>query len=220
MELYKLYKEVNGVPVYIRPSNFYGVISNVTRDDVRALREKYRCFISENVRWKARVKSIIHDDVIDDAKFTSKLVRIILMGRANSEKDKVEVESKLRSMGIKLNPYGMGSPICFGFYLKSFNDIDRVVGNLIGKVDAVAIVNTVWYLKFNRLLNLRRLIEKGGFTPREEKAFKAVMGVVNYSTVRVFYNGTVGVYAPHTPESITVLGKQLFSLFDRVGALM
>lgn len=216
----EIYDKVNGVPIFIRPVDFYGKVRSLSPSEMRRIRDKYRCFVSENVRWKSRVKSVVHEDVDDSVNFSKKLVRIVIMGRAKNEKDKEEIEKILYNSGIRVNPYGMSSPVCFGFYLSDFNKLKKVVELLGDRVEAVGIVNTVWYLKYNIMLNLRKLIENAGFTPREEKAFKAVMGIVNYSTVRVFYNGTVGVYAPHTPESVDLLGRQLYSLFRKVGSLM
>jgi hypothetical protein len=215
MSVLDVYRVVNGVPIYMRPLNLYDRIKHVPGD---ILRKKNRCFLSENSRWKSRVKSIIHTER-SPVDFDLKLVKIIVMGRAKSPRDKEECEKTITNMGLRLNPYGMGSEVCFGFYAVSFDDIEKVVRALSNRIDGVAIVNTVWYIKYPAMINLKKLIEVG-FTPREEKAFKAVTGVLNYSTVRIFYTGTVGVYAPHTEESVKVLGEQLYDLLRRVGALL
>lgn len=215
MGILDVYKEVDGVPIYIRPLNLYERIKNIP---VPLIRKKYRCFISENARWKSRVKSLEYRDR-EKTNFDLELVKIVVMGRAKSPEDKVTVENMLTTMGINLNPYGLASDVCFGFYLSSFDEMDEVARRLKGKVDGLTIVNTVWYIKYNIIINLKTLIDRLGFTPRG-KAFKTVIGVVNYSTIRVFYNGTVGVYAPHTERSIRVLAEQLYSLFRKVGALI
>lgn len=211
-----IYDYVDDIPIYIRPRNLYDKIKEIPPF---LLRKKYRCFISENARWKSRVKSIIHNEVLDSNNYNIKLVKIVVMGRAKSNKDKILAENKLKSNNIKTNPYGIGSDTCFGFYTNDFNNLSKIVREIKNEIDGVSIINTIWYIKYDIMLNLRKLIDVG-FTPRQEKKFKAVLGVVNYSTIRLFYNGTIGVYAPHTKNSIEILRKNIYHLLNDVGAII
>lgn len=208
------YKVVDGVPVYIRPLDLYGRIKDVP---VASLRGEFRCFISENAKWKSRLKGLVHGER-EAADYRVDLVKVIVMGRAKTPEGKVLAERALSSMGLKLNPYGHASSVCFGFYLDSFDMLDGVVRGIRGWVDALAIVNTVWYVRYGRMVNLRRLVE-AGFTPRGD-AFKVAAGVVNNSILRVFHNGTVGVHSPHTEATVRVLAEQVYSLFRKLGALV
>jgi len=209
------YKDVEGVPIYIRPLNLYDRIKNIPFPLVR---KKYKCFISENTKWKSRVKTLMYNEH-ESANYDLELIKIVIMGRSKSREDKLSAENTLSAIGVKLNPYGSASDVCFGFYLNSFDEIDDVVRSIKDKVDAVAIVNTVWYIKYGKMINLKKLIDTLSFTPHGI-SFKTVSGVVNYSAIRVFYNGTTGVYSPYTESSIKLLAEQIYSLFRSVGAFI
>jgi len=213
--VFDTYRVVDGVPVFIRPRDLY---ERIGAGSAPQLKGAFRCFLSKKVKSKPRGGNLVHLER-EGADYRLELAEVVVMGRAKTPEAKVLAEEALSSMGLKMNPYGLASGVCFGFYLDSFDELDGAVRRVKDWVEALAIVNTVWYIRYGALINLRRLVEAAGFTP-SVGTFKAVVGVVNHSVVRVFHNGVVGVHAPHTEDSVRALAEQLYSLFRKAGALL
>ncbi len=211
----KLYETSQGVPVYIRAPDFY---RHTRKLSARELRAKYPCFVSENVRWKSKVTPITHSQRDDKLEASYKLAHLVVMARTARERKPVVME-ELERMGYKLNPYSLASDYCVGFYAKSFDEVYKVAESLSNKVDSMAVVNAIWYMRFNYIFNLRRLAE-AGFVHHSNSVFKAVMVLFNYTPMRVFFNGSVGVYAPHTTDSLVELGLTFQNYVRTIGAVV
>lgn len=227
IELIPVYKYYGDVPLYLYPNidelrrrivEKYGSIKHAKRH----IREELRCFLSENAIWKKFVRTDVEDYA--EPPVEPKLYLAVVMVRGT--KENFNYIDYLRSRGLPINPYSYASSYgnsgkCFGFYCSNFSIIDEVLSELAEKklVDSAMIVNSVWYARLGKPVNLNKLVESGFFVPSTSRAFKLVTGVLGTSKVFVFHTGTVRIMRALTPEQAkSVLGK-VYALMARYGAI-
>lgn len=190
----RLWKMVEGVPIYVRPPLLTVKGRKMT---VKGVHEAYRCLLSKNFNWKSRVHTTrFKPPAPAPPPEKMELVVVVLTGRAKPGK-KEEVIAALKAMGKRINPYSKGP--CFGFYARTEEEIVETVARIAPLVEAVAIVNTVVYFNLGRHINLKKVAE-AGFVMPSIKTFKDSYGKLNGLTLRVFFNGTIGVYGPIAPD--------------------
>ena len=146
--------------------------------------------------------------------------RVSLIVTMVQAKDKRCVEETVQKHGASLVPFHYFSNQCSGFYAHSFGDVYRIADELSsrGCVGAVGIVNTVWYVKLNRIINLNKLVTYG-FMPHSGE-FHAVLGYINYVPVKIFYKGTIGIYGALLPDDARKVARKVCYVIMRAGAFL
>lgn len=214
MELLDLYKRVNGVDVYIYPLD---IQDRIQRGEytIKKIRSKYRCLVSENVTWRTKRRGIAYGNYYDPPVPLDQTL-LVAMGRAREGHTGYEIVERLIEAEVKVNPYT--SDKCFGFYTNSFNNLEEIVRDIAELTEAVAVVNTVWYMRLRRLVKLSQLVPFG-FVLKSSKTFKAVSSVVNSVPVTIFYTGTVRLNCALTPAQARRVAGNIYALLLESGAL-
>lgn len=216
-----IYKKVS-VPIYSHPTpsevmkireKLFAICGNVKK--VKSiLRTSYRCFMSENVMWRARVHSVHVDGYAEPPvpvvpTLINVMVRTLVPAPA--------VIDALRKFGVSINPYSSppeSTNACLGFYTKSFEHVEQVVDELgrAGLISDAMIVNAVWYMRLGRFINLLTLVSTGIFVYAASK-FKCVTGTIEDSKVTIFNTGTVRIMrAPRPDIAKSIAGKVYYVL--------
>jgi len=222
--MFTVYKWYGDVPLYLYPFDVNALRNYLLsrygslKRGKDALRREYRCFLSENAIWR-RVLATHIDDYVEPPAKPTLVLSVVMFRGTNPEFDYV---SYLQSKGVDINPYTSPENLCFGFYCKhDFSILDEILGELAEKhlIRDAMIVNSIWYAKLDRRVNLRRLAETGLFVPSFSNTFKLVTGIVEYSKVAIFYTGTIRIMRALTPEqAMDVLGR-VYALMLKHGAL-
>ena len=225
-----VYKNLS-VPLYYYPTPLelrtikeilvrqYGTIKRAKAE----LRRRYKCFLSENAIWKTRVP----EDEIDIYAKPPEYPRPVLinvMARGIVNPEETDYMSVLRGR-VKLNPYRTpegfkNPPFCFGFYAKKFETVEELVDELgrSGLIDGAMIVNTVWYMKLGRQVNLGKLARSGYFVSMISN-FKAVLGVIDGIKVTVFNTGIVRIVRAPIPAIANEIAEKLYGLLLHLNAV-
>lgn len=221
--LLPLHKKLS-VPIYIHPTpselmkirqtlaSEYGGIKKAKV----VLRNQYRCFLSENSIWKVRVHKIDIAGYMEPPPLVPSL--ILAMARSTRVSSVIE---ELRKRGLPPNPYSSLSGSCVGFYVDSFEKLEQVVDDLgsAGLITDAMIVNVVWYMKLNRLINLSKLIETGIFAHTASK-FKCVTGTIEDSKVTVFNTGTVRILRAPKPDYAKEIAGKVYYILNKYNAIL
>jgi len=224
MSLFTVYKWYGNVPLYLYPLDMssmrkyliekYGSLKR----GKEALRHEYRCFLSENAVW--RKVMVTHVDSYIEPPVSPNLILSVVMFRGTTPN--FNYVEYLHSKGVNINPYTTSESLCFGFYCKdNFSKLDEILGELSEKhlIKDAMIVNSIWYTKLGRHVNLRRLAESGLFVPSFSNTFKLVTGVVEYSKVAIFYSGTIRIMRALTPEQAKDILGRVYALMLKYRAL-
>jgi len=222
--MFEVYKWYGNVPLYLYPLDPSALRSYLIarygslKRGKEAMRREFRCFLSENAIWRKLVATKI-DDYAEPPVRPSLALTVVMFRGVDSSFDYV---SYLRSKGVEVNPYTSPENLCFGFYCKeSFDKVDEILEELADKhlIRDAMIVNSIWYAKLGRTVNLRRLAETGIFVPSFSNTFKLVTGIIGYSKVAVFYSGTVRIMRALTPEQANDVLGRLYGFMLRHGAV-
>lgn len=223
-----LYKVVS-VPIYSHPTpselmKMRQVLVSACGGVKKAksvLRGQYRCFMSENTLWRARIHRVAIDGYAEPpTPVVPTLINVMVRARAPLS---VVAEALVKS-GVPINPYSSPSDAtgtCIGFYAKSFEQVERVVDSLgkLGLISDAMIVNAVWYMKLGRIINLLALANTGIFVYAATK-FKCVTGTVDDSKVTVFNTGTVRIMRAPRPDIAKSVAGKVYYVLLKSNALM
>jgi len=216
---WKVYKWYGGVPLYVRPENIHEIVKSAIEEygskkrARAALREKYRCFLSD-----ISMRKVAYNSIPNYVKppVEPELKNLVVMVRSSRKEECVEA---LRSLGVKINPLTYTPGPCAGFYGED-GTVDAVLGELSrrGLVDEAAIVNGVWYARLGGRVNLAKLSKTGSFVMSISQ-FKVATGTVGSFKVTVFHTGTVRIQGAATREqAVDALGR-VYALMLELGAL-
>jgi len=178
-------------------------------------RERYRCFVSMNARYRPRPSMWVEDYEVFPGELSVNYFNV--MGRLRDPGLRDVALHVLRRAGVKSNPYSGAS--CVGFFASSMEALLSVLGLLRDYVEEAAIVSSAWRMKIRRYVNLKRLVE-AGFVPEATPRIKAVTGVVNGYTVRVFFTGAIMAYGPLVREDAERLAGNIYAILRRSRALV
>jgi len=142
-------------------------------------------------------------------------LRTVLIVATYSVKDGVGVTGAEVPLppGVKRNPYS--SEKCGGFYARSFVDFERIVEYIVDYVEAVAIVNTVWYLSLPPI-SLAPLIAAGWIPTRGN--FSAVSAEFENATITLYPSGKARMTRALVPEDAEIVARKLYAYLDSIGA--
>ena len=223
-ELLPVYKEYDGVPLYLYPDNVEEIRQYIlerfgsVKRARSLLRNELRCFLSENAIWRRIIR--VDVDTFEPPPAEPRLSLAVVMARGT--RPDFDYVKYLESKGLSVNPYSFASRECIGFYCKNdFSIIDRVLSELAERklIRDAMIVNGVWYAKLGRPVNLARLVDSGVFVPSTSKAFKLANGVVGTAKVAVFHTGTVRIVRALTPEQARDVLGRVYGLLRAYGAI-
>lgn len=224
-EYMPLYKMLS-VPLYRYPSidDFNALKSayigkfKTKKEFKKFVRDKYRCYLSENSIWKLSRKYIDVDYEADlpESLIPSPSVVVVMFRKLSPSAD-----DYIKSLNLKVNIFSNANKeLCGGFYSKSFEDAEYVV-NRLGESNLIRdamIVNATWFLKLNQYPNLFKLKDSGIFVPSINNR-KAVEGSIRDSKVIIFATGTIHILKAVTPEIAYEIARKTYGILKRYGAI-
>jgi len=227
--LLRLYRRVDGVPIYLGPRP--GAIREAVERHGRGWLQRWRrgegkCFISTGKisRYASAWFPPMPEPTDIPFDFEKRIVNIVVMVRGRVPRRVFNPERFLLERGLYYNWHRTPDPDdprpCYGFYTTSFDAVAEVVGELArrGVVEAAAIVNTICYAYFRRPVSLAKLVAHGFVIPA--KNFKQAKGYIGDVPVAIYHNGTIRIYGPFSEEEIDDYIRRVYSLLKKLNAIV
>lgn len=222
-EYLPIYKMLS-VPLYYYPSiDDFNALKRAYIDKFETkkefknfVRNKYRCYLSENSVWKLSRKYIDIDYEADLPEAPMPSVVVVMFRKLSPSAD-----DYIKSLNLKVNFFSNANKkLCGGFYSKNFEDVEYAV-NKLGENNLIKdamIVNATWFLRLNQQLNLFKLKDSGIFVP-SVKNKKSVNGNIRDAKIIIFSTGTIYILKAVTPAIAYKIARKTYGVLKKYGAI-